>query len=249
MLAEITPEELSDGLDQVVMQVLTKAGIQRPPIDAFKIAQALGITLASDHRQAGRARYVRLAGGRAGRPKATILFRPDVRFERMQWAVAHEIGEHLAQRVFRTLQIDPREGGTAAREAVANSLAGRFLLPTPWFVEDGQECDWDLHRLKHRYQTASHELIARRMLDGCGPIVITIFDHGRVSFRRSNLPGRAPTPCPAEMQCWQAVHEHNRPEELAHQLLRIRGWPVHEEGWKREVLRTELDELAVSAYD
>ena len=85
--------------------------------------------MAVDDRQQGRARYVRLGSHRAARPKATILLRPDPRCERRQWAVAHEIGEHVAHRVFHLLGIDPREAAPDRRERAANHLAGRLLLP------------------------------------------------------------------------------------------------------------------------
>ena len=114
--------------------------------------------------------------------------RPEPRLERRQWAVAHEIGEHVAYRVFLQWGVDPRETAPKAREAVANNLAGRLLLPTAWFAADGAACGWDLLALKARYRTASHELIARRMLECRPPVIISIFDHRRISFRRSNFP-------------------------------------------------------------
>ena len=97
--------------------------------------------------------------------------------------------------------------------------------------------------MKARYATASHELIARRMLECRPPVIISIFDHGRPSFRRSNLPGRVPPLSPAERACWQPVHEYNRAERTYDGLLAIQGWPIHEEGWRREILRTEVEEL------
>ena len=107
----------------------------------------------------------------SGPSRATILLRPEPRFERRQWAVAHEIGEHVACRVFALWGVDPRETQANAREHVANNLAGRLLLPTAWFAADAVACGWDLLGLKARYRTASHELIARRMLE-CRPPVI-----------------------------------------------------------------------------
>ena len=86
-------------------------------------------------------------------------------------AVAHEIGEHIAYRVFARWGADPVETAANAREQVANWLAGRLLLPTAWFAADGTACGWDLLALKARYNTASHELIARRMLE-CRPPVM-----------------------------------------------------------------------------
>ena len=41
----------------------------------------------------------------------------------------------------------------------------RLLLPMKWFALAATEFDHDLMQLKGRFQSASHELIARRMLD------------------------------------------------------------------------------------
>ena len=93
--------------------------------------------------------------------------------------------------MFRSLSVDPREAPPAARETVANQLAARILLPRGEFGCDARACDWNLLELKQRYVTASHELIARRMLDFTPAVIITIFDQGRRTFRRGNLPFRA----------------------------------------------------------
>ena len=242
MLPEFTGEELAAGLDRVAVKILAEGGVRAPPVDAFALARALGLTVAWDDRQEGRARYVRLKGRSTGAPRATILLRHDPRLERQQWAVAHEIGEHAAARVFVQWGVDPRETSADAREIVANAMAGRLLLPPAWFAADAAACAWDLMALKARYPTASHELIARRMLECRPPVIISIFDQQRIMFRQSNLPGRAPPPSSAEMQCWRDVHFGAHPRQAQAGLRRIQGWPVHEEGWKREILRTELDE-------
>ncbi len=242
MLAELTHEDLSAALDDVAMDLLTEAGVEHPPVDALAVAGALGITVAMDDRQSGRARYVRLCSHRPENPRPTILLQPDPRRERRHWAVAHELGEHAACRVFAGLGVDPRETSPGARETVANHLAGRLLLPTAWFAADARDSDWDLLELKGRYATASHELIARRMLECRPPVIITIFDHRSQTFRRSNLPGRVPPPTSAEMSCWQTVHGGNRPHQTEDGPRTVQGWPVHEDGWKREILRAEVDQ-------
>jgi hypothetical protein len=241
MLPEIAPEELSAALDRVAMEILTEVHVQQPPVDALGVAKALGITVALDERQPVRARYVRLRSYRGGEPRATILLRPEPRQERRQWAVAHELGEHAAWRVFELLSVDPRETAPLARESIANHLAGRLLLPEPWFSRDARGCGWDLLQLKAAYPTASHELIARRMLDFSPAVIITIIDRGETTWRRSNLPGRVPPPAADEMSCWRSVHRGNRPRQSDDGA--IRGWPVHEPGWKREILRREVNEL------
>jgi hypothetical protein len=240
MLPEITPEEFSDALDAVVRSVLEEAAIAGPPVDALALAGALGIVVAEDGRQSGRGRFVRLQGRRGRTPQPAILLRPEPRGERRQWATAHEIGEHIAWRVFRRAGIDFREVQPRAREETANRLAARLLLPSGWFAADAARCGWDLFALKARYRTASHELIARRMLELPAPAIITVFDQGRMTFRRGNAPGPAPPPSGAEVRCWRAVHAGNRPQAVRDGPGTVCGWPVHEDGWQREILRAEV---------
>lgn len=240
MLAEIAVEQFADCLDAVALEVLEEARLDRPPVDAFALARALEITVALDDHQRGRARYVRLKGHRGPNARSTIMLRPEPRCERRHWAVAHEIGEHVACRVFAALGVDPRETDTGAREAVANQMAGRLLLPTDWFAREAAESGWDLVALKRRFQTASHELIARRMLEFPTPVIISIFDHCRLTFRRGNLPGRVPPPSPIELQCRQSAHQTVRPHRQDADQYSVQAWPIHEDGWPREILRTEL---------
>jgi IrrE N-terminal-like domain len=242
MLSDLTFEEITAGLDVVVEEILARCSWEQPPVDAICVAQALGITVALDDCQAGRARYVRLGDRSALRPKAAILLRSDPRLERRQWAVAHEIGEHTACRAFHRLGIDPCESSPRAREQIANQLAGRLLIPSHWFGKDAAALNWDLLALKVRYCTASHELIARRMLECRPAVIITIFDQGRITFRRGNLSGRVPPPSAAERSCWRLVHERNRPHVENDGMNKILGWPVHEADWKREILRYESAE-------
>ncbi len=241
MLPEIAPEELAAAVYDLATQLLAEAGILGPPVDAFQLARALGITVALDGVQAGRARFVRLARGtRTLVP--TILLRPDPRAERRHWAVAHEVGEHAVWRLFAALQVDPREATPNAREQAANWLAGHLLVPQAWLAVDGPACDWDLLELKARYRTVSHELIARRMLDFPAPVVVTIFDQRQLTFRAGNRGSRRPPLSSIETRCWQEAHRSDRPAQCAEENRRVRAWPIHEAHWKREILRTDLEE-------
>lgn len=239
MVPELTQEELTSGLDGVVADTLAAAGITQPPIDAVTVAQALGLVVATDDRQSGRARIVRL--GQAGALRASIMVRPDPRRERFQWAVAHEIGEHLAIEAFRQIGLAVRDAPPGAREHVANQLAGRLLLPRDWFAREGSRCGWDLPSLKRTFTTASHELIARRMLDFPPTIAITVFDQGRRTFRRGNLSGRLPPLGALEQSCRREANESGSPAMISAGGLLVQAWPVHELDWQREIVRTEWD--------
>ena len=190
---------------------------------------------------------MRLSTYDAGPPQTSILLRPEPRGERLHWAVAHELGEELAGEIFKELGVDPRAAQPGTREQVANLLASRILLPTVWFqAAAASDCSYDLLSLKERFTTASHELIARRLLDLPPSRVITIFDQGRVTFRRGNVPGRIPRLTPAEQRCWQRVHDTGSAAEDA---TGVQHWPIHEPSWKREIVSWEISEFGQEAAD
>ena len=130
MFCDLTWEEYADALDRLAEEVIARADLVDPPVDARAIARALGITVSTDAGQAERGRYVRIRDYQSRRPsRPTIVLQADPRQERRQWAVAHEIGEHLAAELFERLGFDLRVMPDGARDAVANHFASRLLLP------------------------------------------------------------------------------------------------------------------------
>lgn len=231
MTTLIPPETWNTILDEVAEAVLSDTGSTARPVDALKIARRLGIPVALDAAQPERGRLKQLSG------QASIFLKPEVRPERLQWAAAHELGELVAWRVFDRLS-EEEDASIGLREPVANLLASRLLLPGCWFYDDVRRHHGDLLALKKIYHTASHELIACRMLDLPEPTIITIFDHGSATRRRTNGFAQAPKLQLIERHCWKEVHRTNRSVELSEQGLSVQAWPVHEPGWKREILRT-----------
>lgn len=234
MTTAALPELWSHALETVVARVLGDAGVASPPVDAIRLARRLGAVVAFDDRLRERARHKSLSGG-----ASAIFLKPDPRPERLQWAAAHELGEMHAWQVFERVTIpDGGEPTPRLREAVANLLAARFLLPGRWFFRDAQTLDGNLLELKAIYRTASHELIALRLLDLPIPTAITIFDQGRLTRRVANQPGRLPRPQQIERDCRSEIRRCGGPVELSDGRLAVRGWPVDEPGWEREILRT-----------
>lgn len=233
MLAEIACEDYVHCLNDIVEELLAAAHVAAPPVDAFALARRLGILVAVDDRQTGRARCARLNSARP-----LILVRSEERPERGQWSVAHEIGEHVCQRVFARLGVDPHEAPPGTRERVANLLAARLLLPSAWFLECAVACEWDLFAMKQSFATASHELIARRMLDFEPPVAISIFDHGRFTFRRANF-GVAPPLSALEVECRRRAASTGQPASGESPEETVAAWPIHEPGWPREIVRAE----------
>ena len=184
MLTEIPIEQFAIALDDCAKEVLAEGRISEPPVDALQLADRLRLVIARDTAMQVRARFVRIGErGRSGR--GTILVGEESRPERQQWAVAHELGESVAHRVFAALGIAPVDIPPSAREQLANHLASCLLLPRDWFAADGCNLDWDLYELKQRYSTASHELIARRMLEMSPPVMVTLFDQGKTVWRKT----------------------------------------------------------------
>jgi hypothetical protein len=247
MLQELTREELSAALDRMVSEILWEAGIIGPPVDALLVARRLGLVAAADVQAVQRGRFVRMAAGAESMTTSTMMLSAEKRPERRQWAVAHEIGEWAAGRIAGHLGVDAAEVDGAFRECWSNAFASALLLPRRWFLPDGRNLDWDLLALKARYPTASHELIARRMLDMPAPAIVTLFDHGRRMWRRATDGLRVPPMLLAEETCQRQVHLRGKPMEVDSDCdgagrVRVRCWPVHERGWRREIMRAELSE-------
>lgn len=241
MLPDLPYEQLMAAVDAVVAELLVSAGIDAPPVDSLAVARTLAIDVARDDRQSGRARFVRLAGRHGGRSRASILVRAEPRSERRQWAVAHELGEWSAARIFAELGTTAREAPPAARESVANLFAARLLLPERWFTVAAEACEMDLALLKESFATASFELIARRTLDLAAPAIVTVLDQGALTWRRSNITQSPPALTEAERQAWREAHEFACLAECFSPAGRIRCWPIHEEGWRREILRHDFE--------
>jgi hypothetical protein len=247
MFSEIPEDEFAAALDACASELLWEAGVVEPPVDAHAVAHGLGLIVARDYGMPCRGRFVRLAEREGGESsQGTIVVGVAERPEREQWAVAHEIGESVAYRVFERLGVSLDEALPTARERVANRLASALLLPRRWFAADGAEFEWDLFALKERYDTASHELIARRMLEMRPSIVITICDQSRVHWRRGNTTSRPPVLLPEEKAIWQESHVTGLPAsarlDAESGLEAVQCWPIHEPDWKREILRSEIAE-------
>jgi Zn-dependent peptidase ImmA (M78 family) len=235
-MEELSREEVHEALDRAVEELLAAAGVSGPPVDVIKIAQRhLGMVVCLDRRQEQRGRAQR-AGDRKH-----IFLRPEPCEERHQWTVAHEIGEHLKADLLLRVGIEP--GGTRPMfgESLANLFAHRLLVPTSWLRDDAPACAFDLPELKARYATASHEVIAWRLLDLPHPCIITVVDNGHVHRRRSNAwPVRKDLES-IEAECQRYVNYFSRPHQTGRDGWAVQGWPVHQPDWKREILRSVVE--------
>jgi Zn-dependent peptidase ImmA (M78 family) len=204
-------------------------------VDAIALAQGtLGIVVCLDSRQAERSR------ARGNAETKQIYLRPEPTEERHQWTVAHEIGRHMKPQLLERLGVEKRSGLSPV--SLANLFAHRLLVPTCWFREDAPDSGYDLLELKRRYSTASHEVIAWRMLDLGDSCIMTIVDNGSIHRRRSNAVRTKRELSPAEAKCQARVYRTGEPHEVREGGWSVQCWPVHQDGWKREILRSVVDE-------
>ena len=218
MREDLSREEVHQAVDRLVDELLERAGLTAPPVDALAIARRhLGLV-------------VRLDGGR-----------PEPSEEQNQWTAAHAIGTHFKAELHRRLGVPPEQGRALAGESLANLVANHLLAPTAWFGGDARACDYDLFALKQRYGTAGHELLAWRLLDLPEPCVITVVDDGRVQRRRSNAWRVRRQLEGPEQECQRYVNRHGRPWLVRADGWTVQGWPVPRPEGKREALRSTFD--------
>lgn len=233
MSEELSREELTQCVDRVVAELLSEAGVEGPPVDALAVARKhLRLSLAEGGRSRGR---------RAGLP------RPEPTEERQQWEAAVAVGRHLEPALLRALGIEPEERPALLGVSPVNLFAERLLAPTRWFAADAAGCGYDLAELKQRYRTAACERLAWRLLDLAEPCIITVVDNDSVYRRRSNAWRVRKELAPAEKQCQRHVSEHCKPHEVRAGGWTVQGWPVHQEGWKRQILRSVVDADALES--
>lgn len=230
--------QISTELDEFCRGMIERACLTSYPADMLLLAQRLGIEVVIEEEGTQRGRCVRLRHG--SQPRWVLFLRCEPRPERLQWAAAHELGEVLAIEAIIHFGWDLNEIQPTGREWLANEIAKRLLLPFPQFLLDGREVAWDLIRLKERYPHASHEVIARRMLDAPIPVVITIFDNGGLYWRKSNASTAPPPVTSPERSCWMAVHHTGQAMYYEDHEQSIGCWAIHEDGWRREIMRTQV---------
>jgi hypothetical protein len=221
------PEEVQRAVDRLVDELLEKADVAAPPVDALVIAQRhLGLAVPPE--------------GSPARRKPMVL-RPEPTEEQRQWTAAHEIGAHLKAELLLRLGVPPEQRRALAGGSLPNLFAHRLLAPTVWFGGDARACGYELPELKRRYRTAGHEVLAWRLLDLPEPCVITVVDDGRVRRRRSNAWRVRRELEGPEQECLRYVSHHGRPHVVRADGWTVQGWPVPRPEGKREILRSVYD--------
>jgi hypothetical protein len=227
MSEELSREEVIEAVDQTVKELLLAARMVTPPVDAIVLARRHLALPPNPKRRPGQRR-----------PAETFS---ELTPERQQWEAALEIGEHLKPGLLQCLGINPDEPHPMMGESPSRLLAEHLLLPLVWFAKDAPAAGFDVLSLKETYSTASHELIAWRMLDLAEPCIITIIDNDHIHRRRSNAWPVRKQLSPPEQQCQQYVSHYSRPRVVRADGWTVQGWPVHRSDWKREILRSVVE--------
>lgn len=238
-----TAATVGEALSGLVAGILEDAAMAEPPVDAIQVAHALGIEVRVNRFQSVRGRIVEANG------IATITIRPEPRRERSQWSIAREIGEYLIPRMTDGWPEKMARGDATSRDGLAKQFAMRLLVPTGWYERDVRRLDGDLSALKLLYRTASYEILAMRLLDVLPATRITIFDNGRQTRRTSNLPHRPPGLTQAERDCWTRCRQSGKVTRGTDERCTVRAWPIHENGWRREIVVTEEDGVRKEDYE
>lgn len=234
---DLSRDSVVEAVDRAVEGLLEAAGLTSPPVDVIAMAQRqLDMVVCIDRCQEQRGRAHR-AGGRR-----QIFLRPEHNEDRHQWTVAHEIGEHLKPGLLERLGVAPDQTRAMAGESLANLFAHRLLVPSCWFSRLASGSGYDLLELKQAFPTASHEVIAFRLLDLSVPCIITIVDNGHIHRRRSNAWPTRKELHEVEQECQKYVHHFSRPRTVCRDGWTVQCWPLHQADWKREILRSVVDE-------
>jgi len=219
MSDDLAREEAHAAVGRAVADLLDATGVEAPPVDAVRLARLhLHLPEPADKK---------------GKP-------PDAEGRQLQ--AARQIGDHLKADVLRHLGI-----GDGPKPLLGESLTGlfaaRLLVPDGWLGDEARASGFDLEALKATFATASHELIAWRLLDLAEPSLITVVDNGHVTKRRANQWRASRALSEAEAECLEYVHEHSRPHRVRRGGWTAWGWPVHQVDWRREVLRAVPDDI------
>ena len=212
-------------IEKEVSRILEICSIERPPVDAFLVAEKLDYEISIDDKLKTRG-YKRRRWG-----KDEIIVNSPSKSERKHFTIAHEIAEH-------TLACGELTGEDL--EKACNAMASSLLMPAQWFEMDAKACNFDLLELKKIYSTASHEAVAYRMLQ-FSECIITIFDNGKVTVRKASINNPCRHIHPIEVKCFQKVSNSGEPSAVSGDNVRVQGWPAFKDDWKRVILRTEMD--------
>ena len=237
---DFSQEDLFDAIDRLLVQLLERAGVAAPPVDALRIAEDhLGIPV----------EYAEPEEEADGRPprrrqnSGSIVLSPRMTREQEQTAAARAIAASLIPDLFRKLEIPLVDENKQVQTQFRGLIVARLLVPTRMLRTAQRACKSDVVTLKEVFTTASMEVIALRLLDLDQPCVVTVLDDGVVAVRRANAASVNKKLLLSEEQCARRVMELDLPHQVRAEGWTVQGWPVPDRPFRRVVLRAVPDDV------
>lgn len=206
--------------ESVALDVLEELGRPDPPMNAFSLANALGIKVV-----ASNVRSASLAGN-------VIFVSTHARDVRQHGLIAHELG-HWA-----LIQADQPD-----TEVAASYVGAALMLPRTHFDRDLHATSWDLRELRAKHVHCSAELIARRIV-ALRDAVVSIWDNGRLKTRIASpwLPEGYRRISTFELELAERVLEDGDTVQAGKLAW---GFAVFSESWRRVITVCEAEQLAL----
>jgi len=232
---DFSQEDLFDAIDRLLVQLLERAGVEAPPVDALRLAEDhLGIPVEYAEPEEGPPRRRQSTG---------IVLAPHMTDEQQQTAAARAVAASLLPDLFRKLDIKPELENKSALAQFRGLIVNRLLVPSRMLRSAQRACKSDVAALKEVFRTASMEVIALRLLDLDQPCVVSVVDDGVVAVRRGNALPVNKKLLPQEEQCAQRVMELDLPHQVRGGGWTVQGWPVPDRPFRRVVLRAVPDDI------
>ena len=233
---DFSQDDLFDAIDRLLVQLLERAGVNAPPVDALRLAEDhLGIPVEyAEPDDEDRPRRRQSSG---------IVLTPNMSREQEQTAAARAIAGSLIPDLFRKLDIPLVDENKQVQTQFRGLIVARLLVPSRMLRTAQRACKSDVAALKEVFSTASMETIALRLLDLDQPCVVSVVDDGVVAVRRGNALPVNKKLLAQEEQCARRVMELDLPHQVRGEGWTVQGWPVPDRPFRRVVLRAVPDDI------
>lgn len=240
---DFSPEDLIEAIDRAVLTMLSRHGMEEPPVDTIGLAQeefGFTITEAEDEEEERSGRFGPRPPRRRGRE---IVFRHDQTEETRSILCARACAREMIAPMLEQLGVTPGTEHRSAQTTLVGMIAPRLLLPSRWFERDARRSGYDLAQLKERYETAGYELIAWRWLDLEEACIVAVVDDGTVASRRGNRAPAGKQLTEAEQRCLAQIAESGEAQKVRRGDWTVQGWPIPNGPFNRIILRAVPDEI------
>lgn len=228
---------MSNNIIETINQWLSDHPQSHAYINAKELAESLGFVIVP---------YEKKSKGITIEGVNFIFYNEKERLERQHYSIAHELLErHLINENLNQLKL-----GKITKEElhkIANDYTRYILLPENSFEKNAMKLNYNLFSLKETFITASHELIARRLLD-IGNFIITIIDNNNIYLRKSatisipqNLTALEKKAYELALTTNQYYYIEDYLDDTKQTFLKTHSYPIIEKEFKRVILIGEIE--------